>query len=109
MKSNEKLLMALSWIDEDLIDEAYDTKRHTRIGLKWFSTIAALFVFVFGTSLLLRMTLADNNKGGDSAPSPDYSNREDCEDVNSGLKDEVSEQEGEEDKEENKDTDKNEE
>ena len=103
MKANEKLLMAMSWIDEELIAEANDTKKPTRIGLKWISTIAASFIFIIGISLFLHLGFLGGNKaGGDSAPPPEFNGSQ------NGFEDRVdgtpSDKE-EEDEEESKDDD----
>ena len=74
MRENEKLLAAMSYLDEEFISEAELARRPKSFTLRKFSLIAALFVFIIGASLILRIAFLGNIKGGSqgSVP-PDFS------------------------------------
>ena len=98
MKSNEKILAAMSFIDEDIIAEANIIKKPISFKFKSLSAIAASLVLIVGSFFILRFVLSDGitGSGGNSAAPEGSAPEFDYED---------SEGNHEEDEEEEEDTD----
>ena len=111
MTGKEKLLLAISEIDEDLIYEASINERPRFYFIKKLSTVAAVFLLIIGLSLILRLALQNNlnggGAGGSSAPSEE--DRYPMEDNTNGSSDGKEENDEEDDEltdEENEDESK---
>jgi len=60
MTGNEKLLLAMSEIDEDLILEARVTERLVPSFIKRIAKIAAVIIIVIGSAMIIRLALINN-------------------------------------------------
>lgn len=98
MTANEKLLLAMSEIDEDIIAEAADIKRIQKFSFKKLSALAAAFILVVGSAIMLRMvTGVKKDAAGDAAPENSNQDFDIFDDV---MDEEAEEDENEETKEE---------
>ena len=81
MNKNEKLLLAMSELDDDIIMESSVIESGRRFNFKKLSTIAATFIFVVGMALILRLVFTGFTKmevGGDAEAAPENSSPGDC-------------------------------
>ena len=98
MMANEKLLLAMSELDEDIIAEAAEIKRVQKFSFKKLSALAAAFVLVIGTAIMLRLvTGVKKDAAGDAAPE---NSNQDYDNFDGAIDDEAEEDENEKKKEE---------